>query len=332
MEAREKYEGYSEWIKQKQERRDLPNEMIERVIEEVMGERVIFKERIVEGEINIVYRVTTGSGRVIVRGNLSQYIDLAKESWVSEQFEAQGVPVAKVWGFVDKIKIGEQIWSCGVMEELPGWPLVRELKFGARGNTGQKMEEIGSVLGRMHQVAAPGWGEIVSEGEVTGEDWWTGIVRKKENNLIKNRAVLSKFGFNPDWADLVFEVLCSKEKLIKGCKPVLSHGDFSVKNVLVDENRVTGVIDFGLARGTDPSFDFGWWDRSFGDWLPAAWLVEGYRQVRDWDEGMWEKAMLHRLLFGLELVGHYGGWRYEVGMKAAAEEVERGLRYFGVVK
>lgn len=58
-------------------------------------------------------------------------------------------------------------------------------------------------------------------------------------------------------------LLAEAPDLLSGRPAVLSHGNFGPRSVLMDNGRVTGIIDLEHARIADPHLDVAWW----------AWVV-----------------------------------------------------------
>lgn len=82
----------------------------------------------------------------------------------------------------------------------------------------------------------------------------------------------------------------------------LAHGDFDPTAVFQKDGEYTGVIDFGEARGTEPTFDLGHFLLHDGERL--AWplfesLVAGYRDVVDPPPDLEARGRRSAVLLGL---------------------------------
>jgi aminoglycoside phosphotransferase (APT) family kinase protein len=64
--------------------------------------------------------------------------------------------------------------------------------------------------------------------------------------------------------------------LFAGRPVVLAHGDFAPVNVLIEDNEITGLLDFESVRSADPLFDVAWWAWSVS-FAGAAALAAGWR-------------------------------------------------------
>jgi aminoglycoside phosphotransferase (APT) family kinase protein len=72
-----------------------------------------------------------------------------------------------------------------------------------------------------------------------------------------------------DDAHLLAVALDSLERarpLLDAQSPGLVHGDVQPFNLLVQADRVTGVLDWEAAKSGPPAFDLGWWD-----WFSVGW-------------------------------------------------------------
>ena len=87
---------------------------------------------------------------------------------------------------------------------------------------------------------------------------------------------------------------------VRAAPPLWAHGDLSPGNVLVQDGRLTAVIDFGCVGIGDPAAD-----------VIAAWSVlrqrgrEVFRQALDVDDGTWERARGYALHQAALIVPYY---------------------------
>ena len=64
----------------------------------------------------------------------------------------------------------------------------------------------------------------------------------------------------------------------------LTHNDLRACHVLVHDDALSGLIDFGQVSIDSPVNEFAKWDYWGGPTLPAAWLREGYADQSLFDE------------------------------------------------
>lgn len=82
----------------------------------------------------------------------------------------------------------------------------------------------------------------------------------------------------------------------------LAHGDFDATHIFQAGKRLSGIIDFGEIRGTDPWYDLGHVRLHDGEQLPSGlypWLLDGYRSVRPEQPGDDERIVFASLLIAI---------------------------------
>ena len=67
------------------------------------------------------------------------------------------------------------------------------------------------------------------------------------------------------WAERLFDTGLSDDPTFFDYAPALIHGDLAPYHILFDGNRITGVIDFGVAGIGDPALDLGSLISSYGE-------------------------------------------------------------------
>lgn len=83
-------------------------------------------------------------------------------------------------------------------------------------------------------------------------------------------------------------------------KPVWVHADLHAANILVNQNKITAVIDFGMAGIGDPACDM----------MPAWTLLSAqtrdiFRSIVQIDDAIWERGKGWALSFGLIALPYY---------------------------
>lgn len=79
---------------------------------------------------------------------------------------------------------------------------------------------------------------------------------------------------------------------------VLTHGDFCLPNILIKDNQVTGIVDWGYAGLGDRYRDFAAVVYSIGRNLGEQWVERFFAEygISELDQ---EKLRYHRLLYAL---------------------------------
>jgi aminoglycoside phosphotransferase (APT) family kinase protein len=168
--------------------------------------------------------------------------DLARrEATVQRVLAGQGYPAPAIVWFDDDARLAER--RCFVMRRLPGHPLVggirpRELLMSLRKLYRQVVEMTASAQAALHRLdAAP----IVAELD----DMPLGVERWYER-----MAQFEGFAAGLDW--LV------AHRPPDRATPVVCHGDLHPGNLLVEGDRLTGVLDYTVMTIAEPALDVGY--------------------------------------------------------------------------
>ncbi|HEV7276881.1 MAG TPA: aminoglycoside phosphotransferase family protein [Devosiaceae bacterium] len=206
-----------------------------------LGERVAL-EPLAEGEESRVF----GSGGLVVRVHPTG-LGYAKDAFVAETFASHEVPVPRVM-------------AVGVLENGLCYCVTQR----APGETLQSLEGVGldrlvepvaramDAMARTDVTMIAGWGPFDATATAAFGSWreyLQGIADPEVHDFAR------AFGGEvpPALARLV-DVTCS---LAESCPEVrwLVHGDFGSNNVLADDGRITGIIDWSEAMVGDPLYD-----------------------------------------------------------------------------
>jgi aminoglycoside phosphotransferase (APT) family kinase protein len=204
------------------------------------------------GERNDVWLVDSASAGPLVVRFLADGRRREMEVALLQRVAASGVPVAEVlWSAADPVPVM-------VQRHLRG-ELLADVE-----PTDALCRSVAEVLRSIHETPIGG-GHGNLDPDLRGEDdrlstWFTARVEVEAG---ATRAHLS-----PPDAALVDDHLArlrGAARLLDAQPSGLAHGDVQPFNVLVEGDRVTGVVDWEAAKAGPPAFDFGWWD-----WFSAA--------------------------------------------------------------
>ena len=159
-----------------------------------------------------------------------------------------------------------------LMTRLPGRP--------ARFTDGDPVEvsrQLGGLLRELHTITFDSYGYIetrVTSPVPTNSEY----MRRRVDRKVRSGP--------PDLRDSLDRYFAEREAAFEGCETaVLCHNDAHDANVLVEDGRITGIIDWENAVAADPVFDLAKaWAFSDGrsDETLAA-LLDGYGSLRaDW--------------------------------------------------
>lgn len=274
--------------------------------------RVVGRERALAGRRNDVWLVeSSAAGALVVRflvGDGRREMEVA----VLARAAAGGVPVGEVlWTSADPQPII-------VQRRLPGVLLTEVEPSDAL------CRSVAETFRAIHDLPVDGgFGNLGSD--LRGEDgrlstWFTGRV---EQEVVAVRSTLP----DEDGAlvDESLALLVASEALLDSLPGGLAHGDLQPSNLLVEGDRVSGVLDWEAAKAGPPGFDFGWWDW-FGAAFSTPWPTDRLLQHYD-PEGRVDRAQLadvRRLVVGRvwlrELLAAHRN-----GVEARAGAARRGL-------
>lgn len=189
--------------------------------------------------------------------NLRMQVETSKllKKYISTQipyFEVEGVDPETGFPFAGYRKIKGKQLTLGMIKSLDA---KQKDKLCA---------DLAEFLAQLHAVA-------VEKARETGVSDWD--IRQDLNESLEMLIKVAK----PHMSDKAFSYA---EKMITAClasktffdfQPALLHGDLSEEHVIVDDKcNLTGIIDFGDMRISDPYFDFYWLCHYFGKPLTKA--------------------------------------------------------------
>ncbi|MBT9254963.1 phosphotransferase [Phycicoccus sp. KQZ13P-1] len=240
-------------------------------VRQVCGRAVDRLVGLTGGGMNETYLAgLSGGSEVVVRVAKHPVPWFADEPRLMEQARAAGVPAPAPLG-VQHVEDETSVLSFCVLDFIPGRSLDT---LGAELPT-RDLERLtadaGELLARIHTLAPAGGTRhelrppddaataraLVTVGREVGDAGVTIVERGVE---LARRVAHRPLGPLP-----------------------LAHGDFMPKNLVVDDRRIVGVIDWEFAGPAPPAFDLARWEVSAGDpwhdWSEV--LCRGYARVAD---------------------------------------------------
>ena len=219
------------------------------------------------GTRNDVWIVDTTKGQVVVR-LLQDDSRLRMETRVLTLALSAGLPVATcLWSAVEPrpVIIQSALRGSRLADIEPPFALLGELT---------------SLLRRIHAIPIEeGFGTLSADlhgAEHSLPQWFTDRVRNEASGVSTTReddqllgAALARFD--------------AGEALLSRQKPGLVHGDIQPFNVLVEDGRITGIIDWEAAKSGPPALDFGWWDW-WSEAFHTPWTTNEMLEAYDPDE------------------------------------------------
>lgn len=276
--------NFDDWLKAKHSKISTPSELVDTYVQKAVGSPVSKASRIVIGQINEVYDVTTLDNRsFIVRISRQDDPRFEAERWALDASRKVGVPTPKVL-LVEKALVNNESITFCIEEKLPGRPLDELLKdTKSKAELDSIIKQIGKVLSRIHEVKIDGFGYLQPDGTA----WDIPLSKimldllEKEDELLK---VFDKLGITQSKVRESLALLAENSDLYDWDKPCLVHGDFGPPHILVDGDLITGIIDMQDCSGNHPIFDFVHWETTYGRHIPLKKLTDSYSDKTIFDE------------------------------------------------
>lgn len=288
-----------------------PLDVVAAVVGEVTPASVVDFRRIIDGEQNEVYDVTLERAPSLIVRIAHDGLDAHdREAWVLGECASRGILAPRLHA-VRRVRVGNAVRSVMVMEKLPGERLA-DLDLDDV-TVHRILGDVGAWLRQLQTIPVRGLGSLDGSGagEFRSLDEWLGNVAREADTFEEAaRAV----GLAPtvirEWLEEIFDV-------IRAARPrmIMSHNDLLAIHVLVDEGRLSGIIDFGVAAAEPAANDFAKWDFREGDRFPVEWIQSGYGDPASFAAPNDRTYRALWLLHGLWYLRHY----HVTGLPAGAE-------------
>lgn len=220
-------------------------------VHEVLGERDVRVERIAFGGVNYVYRVATRDRRVIVR--IPRVIEGRKElllnRWCAAICRQCGVPAALVID-IRQSYAGEPV---AVEEFIEGTNACEAYqRTDPPPNT---LSQFGAILERLHSIPIVGFGRLDEIGQGVHRTWADFLLAPLPlATSCSVQLVLAKFISTEEFT-LARRVLEHAAHMDTTATASMLHGDLDTMNIMVLNDNVTGLVDWGDALGGPPLYD-----------------------------------------------------------------------------
>jgi aminoglycoside phosphotransferase (APT) family kinase protein len=216
---------------------------------------------------NVVYQVEAGGRRLVVKASPT-HDALRGEVWACGRGSSTGCPVPAVLGFgrLD----GRAGMSALIMSLVDGLPL---------SGPQLVLREVGVRLRQLHEVRVAGFGCL---SDASWDDSGRFSLRHGswrdflEDVVGEIRALAGSYAIAGAVADAAADALDARREGLAAIEiGSLCHGDLKLGHVLVDDDRLAGVIDWGDAVVADPAWDIARFAHR-ADASSLSLLLEGY--------------------------------------------------------
>lgn len=320
---------YQKYLEEVHSKLSLPEEVLNQTIKDMTGSDPVRKEKIVRGEANEVYDITTQSGDDVIVRIERRGPGFLQEKWAIEQASKVGVPVPEILGITKSLLRTEKLTIC-IQKKIQGGPLERgEINIDEldKDYLRKIVNQAGEILAKIHSISTQGFDRINGEG--VGEfKTFKDMIMDREAQREEYLKLAQKISLDPKIIDKAMSIISDHQDLYPDIKPCLNHGDFGPKHIMVKGNEITGILDWGEANGNSPIDDIARWDYWYGDWIPTAWLKEGYTNKSIFDENYDLLSRLINLRRGLILIYWYDEFKYPAGVEKAKTRLIKDLEYF----
>lgn len=284
------------WKEQLHAQWTTPDAIINDLVHSASGSAVRARSRIVGGEGNEVWSISTRAGDdLIVR--VSHRTTFTTEQWATEQARGVGVPVPEILLVDNRVSVGDTHLAIWIHRKIQGQALdTLQNKHTIRRLT----EDAGELLARIHSVHTTDRGPIDAQGR--------GLLRSFSEVLRwDDRAADAALVNGVSQADIDHATyLVESHEHLWATPPRLLHGDWLTEHVLVRDDSVVGIIDFGNTRTGDPAYDIAYWQFFWDtDKYPLSCLLDGYRRAGDVGHHFDLRMHLCRLGLSMRALAYY---------------------------
>lgn len=284
------------WKEQLHAQWTTPDEVIGDLVLRATGSVIAARSRIIGGEGNEVWSITSkGDDKLIIR--ISHWTTFTAELWATEQARGAGVPVPEILLVDNHVTVGDRHLTIWIHRRIEGQALDT---LQDQQTLRRLTADAGELLARIHSVQTVGCGPLDGQGR--------GLLGSFSDVLLwDDRAGDAGLvnGFSRAEIDRAASLIESHQHLW-ATPPRLLHGDWLAEHVLVQDDRVAGIIDFGNARSGDPAYDLAYW-QFFWDTerYPLASLLDGYRRAGNTGQRLDVRLNLCRLGLSMRALGYY---------------------------
>lgn len=276
---------------------------------------------------NTVYEVDAGEQRFLLKAS-KRSDALRAEMWACARGAEAGclAPAVLARGHLELTERGghgtNRATSCGmsafVMTRVPGEPI-------APGH--RALRDVGIALRRLHTLRMPGFGALAEArwdehgGFALKRDTWLGFLRGICGDV---REMATSYPVAVTLADLVAAAIDSHEGDLAAVEiGSLCHGDLKSTHVLVEDEQLAGIIDWGDAAVADPLWDLARFAHRADD-ASTAVLLEGYDPAAALTETLAWRLPLYGALWMMvdAVVDHRLGHRADAALQGALALLE----------
>lgn len=324
IEDKLRHDLYQKYLEEKHRDFKTPRKVIDTMVEKATGSKPNKRRRIIEGEVNEVYDITTKNKQnIVVRISRSGTAKFEAEEKAIKLVLTAGVPAPKVLLIEQTSSKPEKLAFC-IEEKIEGESLKTLMGSLNKNNLKPIISEAGEILSKINSITVDGFGNLAGAFYKTWEDYIFELEERKDRIIQAGKTIDIKITL----IDKAFRLLRENKKIFQLKEAKLLHGDFSPKHLLVKNNHIIGIIDFGGAKGGDPVQDFAWLDFFYCKSFLIDWLKEGYNNKALFDDDFNLKMKLYRLHMELDFLDYYASEKNKSGMNYSKDRFLTELKNF----
>ncbi|MCR4263391.1 MAG: aminoglycoside phosphotransferase family protein [Candidatus Roizmanbacteria bacterium] len=268
---------YEKFLQKRHSQFNTDQELIKHAVKYATESSIEKQERIVGGEANEVYKISTLSNKQIyVKIMHDRKYPLLREKWAIDQCKKYNVPVPQIQ-YVKQMKRNGKLLTISVQEEVEGIPLSTLEKSDPSEKLHHYTILAGKTLAKIHSILTKGYGKINGNGE--------GYYRTNSEAMQEPLESIDDIEKASDRAKIDVQLV---HRLIQEYKqsivhigtimPRLLHHDYGIDHIFIKNHAISGIIDFGDCGSGDPVLDLVRWTYFTKPKFPVQLLIEGYEQ------------------------------------------------------
>ncbi len=316
------------WLQARHSKWNTPPGLINEYVRKATGGAIAQASRLVAGQDNEVYDVTSDKNhQFIVRISHKANHGFEGERWALNAARNVGVPTPHVL-FIEQAAYGDSTVTFCIEEKLPGIPLDVLLKGGLNSDVNKAIDQIGEVLGKLHSIQVDGFGYLQPDGKGQQASFAEIMLMANERQAELYEAA-RKWNVPLKNITAGLALLNKHRELYQFNTPVLVHGDFGQKHILVEGDHISGIIDMEDCSGNHPVIDFVMWDAYWSERIPTSTLMASYSNQSLFTANY--NALFHLVLLreSLIMLMAHAARENPNGVQGFLAGIERALRYFG---
>jgi len=258
----------------------------ERIIRNYAGSslKLAHCRRITSGLFNISFDIRTSEGEDYIL-RIAPADDYPKLYYEKDMMQAEpeihklvrektGVPAPEIYYYDPTLTVIEREYI--LMEKMPGAPLT-ELPDMPIKEYSQILFQLGRITRELHSIKGDLFGYIRAKSVMPPQESWRKAFVIMLDKILED--CIKAECFTEDEVNILRKVFLDNEKYLdKDTPSAFLHLDIWQQNILAENGKITGLLDFDRAAWGDPELEFAVLDIC-GLSKPA--FFTGYGEVRD---------------------------------------------------